>query len=162
MNSIPTPPIRLTRAEALTGLTATALILLLFIVVLFRVFDYNWASIGGWVFLIFSLPFAIFAFVGTISLVRVVRQHVQHFSGLGYLALAWPVFTMFPCVLLFVDPSVLIGCWSVGPILGLFATVFSLTSRPRQYGPVLAIPWNVAWLFIGMAYYAAILWAAND
>ncbi len=99
----------------------------------------------------FGALFAVVVPISAVSLVRGVHTDVCLFSKIGRFALAWPLIS-FPILLLapIVTP-IIWGITLIGVVLGAIAFVRSIITK-RDWGDWLAIPLNIAWIWIIYAY----------
>jgi hypothetical protein len=99
----------------------------------------------------FGALFAVVVPISTISLVGGVRTDVRLFSKLGRFALAWP---LIPFLILLLAPIVTPIIWGltlIGVALGAIAFIRSTVTK-RDWRDCIAIPLNMAWLWISYAY----------
>jgi hypothetical protein len=96
----------------------------------------------------FALPLGIALLVPAVSLARGIRRDVRHFSRLGHLASACPLFIS----MLFFLGGFVSQILSYPLVLVSFIIVFMAASRSlileRNYGDLLALPINIGWVVI--------------
>jgi hypothetical protein len=116
------------------------------------------------IFLACTLPLGMIILVSSISLVRGIRMDVRHFSRLGHIASAWPVFSsafLWHGDLIFLCSWLGLPFLLAGIIVSVISSVRALVSR-RNTGDWVALPLNVAWgvfyLYYLVRYMEAFIW----
>lgn len=110
-------------------------------------YERMWEAYGSRLFQQFGVPFALFAAISAVFVVRAIRKDVPIFSTIGNLAMAWPLLGSVLVIIL----SWFSGfCWPVGLILVAVAVL--VPAKAGEIGDLWAIPWNLTWLLLAAVY----------
>jgi hypothetical protein len=112
-----------------------------------------WPATGVKIFRAFIIPVEFFVIPASIALVRTRLRGRRSLSPLGYFAMAWPVLSL-PLL----HPIYYLCALPIGVGLPILAA-----SRPRPTPLDFVVPfvWNMAWLFVLVAFSIAI-WSTGD
>ncbi len=109
--------------------------------------------IGYPLFRQFAFPMAVIVSLSAVSLTRALRGGIRYFTRPGQFLLSLPLFTF---LFLYYDlwitlclPSLLIIYWCM---LSTFVTIQAIVTR-RNYGDLIVLPLNLAWLWFGYIYF---------
>lgn len=112
-----------------------------------------WEAHGSRLFQQFSVPFAVVAAISAVFLVRAFRRDVRHFSALGNMAMAWPLFGS----VLVISLDWCSGyCWLTGLMMVAVGVVGPAAKREK--GDLWAIPWNAMWILLAIVF-ATVSWS---